>query len=355
MSIYQNIYFNNSLFSSVVTIGRNLSKFIFGGELNNQTNNEIVNNINIPNNMVSTSVESIDSENNCTETNTDEENLYNIYEENLIDTNEENLIDTNEENLIDTHEENLTEIEENQNNMNRRLYVSYNGITFFDSDSTWRVVSGTTVAIRKNPTIPSEMTRFSEPNEYFFAKGLSFCYSKKQQAQVIQWILINQEGVPRFVNVYTEYDFQCVEPVLNLSTNNKNDGIVHKPKKIHILGSLLRNGRKYIYNKLYGSHNRTKVNEYDRHVPPETDNMTKTNNTSGSHSTSDVNNIKSHDVSGTELNDMECCICYNPINEKIVLVPCGHIRFCLGCIDQLSNKKCPICAQGFEKYYRIFN
>jgi hypothetical protein len=347
MSIYQNIYFNNSLFSSIVAIGRNLSKFIFGAERNNQTNNE---NINIPNNIISTSAESTDSENNnIIEVGGDNQTETNIYENNPTETN------TGEENLIDTNEENPTEIHENHNNLNLTSDATYNGITFFDSDSTWRVVPDATVPIRKNPTIPSEIIRFSVPNEYFFAKGVSFCYSKRQRAQVIQWILINQEGVPRFVNVYTEYEFQCVVPIWNFDTNTKNNEIIHKPKKIHILRSLLGNGRKYINNKLYGLTNRTKVNESDGHVSTKNDSTAKTNNTSESHSTSDINNIKSHNASDTELNDMECCICCNPINEKIVLVPCGHIRFCLGCINQLPNKKCPICTQVFEKYYRIFD
>ena len=48
----------------------------------------------------------------------------------------------------------------------------------------------------------------------------------------------------------------------------------------------------------------------------------------------------------------ECCICFEPILEKYVLVPCGHATTCKSCIDKM--KLCPICQQNITLSVKIF-
>ena len=50
----------------------------------------------------------------------------------------------------------------------------------------------------------------------------------------------------------------------------------------------------------------------------------------------------------------ECSICLNnPF--QVVLIPCGHICLCTGCLKQLRlNKKCPVCRSNFEKHINIY-
>lgn len=55
----------------------------------------------------------------------------------------------------------------------------------------------------------------------------------------------------------------------------------------------------------------------------------------------------------SEDNIVECCICFNPIIQKIALVPCGHTKFCEDCIKKLK-KICPICIQEYQCYIKLF-
>uniref|UniRef100_A0A914E9H0 RING-type domain-containing protein n=1 Tax=Acrobeloides nanus TaxID=290746 RepID=A0A914E9H0_9BILA len=46
-----------------------------------------------------------------------------------------------------------------------------------------------------------------------------------------------------------------------------------------------------------------------------------------------------------------CCICLEN-KPEIVLIPCGHAKFCQGCADMF--KECPICRSTVVMKQRIF-
>jgi len=48
----------------------------------------------------------------------------------------------------------------------------------------------------------------------------------------------------------------------------------------------------------------------------------------------------------------DCCICFDKIDQKIVLIPCGHTTICENCIGDIN--KCPICMSQFTQYVKIF-
>ena len=49
----------------------------------------------------------------------------------------------------------------------------------------------------------------------------------------------------------------------------------------------------------------------------------------------------------------DCKICMdNPANG--VLVPCGHMAFCIGCIEKLTRRTCPICNQPFVSFVKVY-
>ncbi len=50
----------------------------------------------------------------------------------------------------------------------------------------------------------------------------------------------------------------------------------------------------------------------------------------------------------------ECLICLLKINQRIVLVPCGHTQFHGACIDQLKKMMCPVCRKDIVKYMSIY-
>lgn len=317
MSIYQNIYFSGMFFSSIATIGRNFLRFVYGGNPSNQIDNGTTNN----------PINSTKSENPVV-----------IEEENPIVIEEENPIVIEEENPVETNGE------------NQNPDTSYNGVIFLDCNDVWQVVPGTIIPVRDNPTISAELIRYSNPNEIFYVNGISFYESINNPTEEIQWLRITQYDVPQFIKVLSVTGSKSIKPI-NTSTRSsdymdtKNDEIIHKAKKSHFLKSLLGNGKKYIHKKLYGSTYQKKVNNFGE--PPV--------ESSSQHVRAPDTQIDTESNSTPKSNDMECCICYNAINEKIILIPCGHIRFCIPCIDKLPNKKCPLCAQDFEQYYRIFD
>ena len=51
-------------------------------------------------------------------------------------------------------------------------------------------------------------------------------------------------------------------------------------------------------------------------------------------------------------NNNNCCICFEDIDYKIALVPCGHAQFHDKCVTSLQQ--CPICLTKIEKAIKIF-
>lgn len=63
----------------------------------------------------------------------------------------------------------------------------------------------------------------------------------------------------------------------------------------------------------------------------------------------EIKNIQAY-VKILEINEeieKECCICYNNILTFVILLPCQHKQFCKNCVDQIKDKKCPLCRQFF--------
>jgi len=53
----------------------------------------------------------------------------------------------------------------------------------------------------------------------------------------------------------------------------------------------------------------------------------------------------------TKHDGSECCVCFEPILQKIALVPCGHTSVCADCCD---IDKCPLCRQTIEKTIKLY-
>ncbi len=58
----------------------------------------------------------------------------------------------------------------------------------------------------------------------------------------------------------------------------------------------------------------------------------------------------------TQQPNNDCCICFQIINKKFALVPCGHSCFCDACYRKLFNNsnRCPICNAGIDTKLDIF-
>eukprot|EP00928_Gymnodinium_smaydae_P039823 TRINITY_DN27124_c0_g1_i1.p1 TRINITY_DN27124_c0_g1~~TRINITY_DN27124_c0_g1_i1.p1 ORF type:complete len:263 (+),score=22.01 TRINITY_DN27124_c0_g1_i1:48-836(+) len=58
---------------------------------------------------------------------------------------------------------------------------------------------------------------------------------------------------------------------------------------------------------------------------------------------------------GVEVRRGECVICLDA-PASYVMVRCGHLCVCGACADMLlvSDRKCPMCRQGFESVVRVF-
>ncbi len=50
----------------------------------------------------------------------------------------------------------------------------------------------------------------------------------------------------------------------------------------------------------------------------------------------------------------DCCVCFENIEQKIGLIPCGHTTICEKCIPSLHDKQCPICRVSFTQCVKLF-
>ncbi len=50
--------------------------------------------------------------------------------------------------------------------------------------------------------------------------------------------------------------------------------------------------------------------------------------------------------------DQDCCVCFEPIKERYVSIPCGHTQTCYACAVQL--KECALCKGNIEKWVKLF-
>ena len=53
-------------------------------------------------------------------------------------------------------------------------------------------------------------------------------------------------------------------------------------------------------------------------------------------------------------NANECCICYEEIKIRHVLIPCGHTQYCEKCIEKLPNQTCSMCKLRYTQILKIF-
>lgn len=56
----------------------------------------------------------------------------------------------------------------------------------------------------------------------------------------------------------------------------------------------------------------------------------------------------------TSTKDSEpCCVCFEPLEQRMVLIPCGHTTVCENCLEEINNK-CPLCMQKIQSFYKIY-
>ena len=59
------------------------------------------------------------------------------------------------------------------------------------------------------------------------------------------------------------------------------------------------------------------------------------------------------ELSNNSKNINNCCICFEDIDIRYVLIPCGHSQICYNCINKLDCI-CPICKKYFDNHIRVF-
>ena len=67
-------------------------------------------------------------------------------------------------------------------------------------------------------------------------------------------------------------------------------------------------------------------------------------------------------VPGPDRTNVDCAVCFGPIENRILLQPCRHAQFCENCIKRVdadaearaAEPKCPLCNVAFTDYFRIF-
>lgn len=52
--------------------------------------------------------------------------------------------------------------------------------------------------------------------------------------------------------------------------------------------------------------------------------------------------------------DSLCIICME-IKIDTVLIPCGHLKFCWGCVERLPTKTCPCCNIAYRERMKVYS
>lgn len=71
------------------------------------------------------------------------------------------------------------------------------------------------------------------------------------------------------------------------------------------------------------------------------------------HSNIDINELKKNAMSDQSISN-DCCVCFENIEQRIGLIPCGHTTVCEKCVSNARDKKCPLCRQLFTEYVKLF-
>jgi hypothetical protein len=50
----------------------------------------------------------------------------------------------------------------------------------------------------------------------------------------------------------------------------------------------------------------------------------------------------------------ELCVICMETKRDTVLVPCGHLQFCWGCVERLPNKNCPCCTVVYREQMKVY-
>jgi len=70
-----------------------------------------------------------------------------------------------------------------------------------------------------------------------------------------------------------------------------------------------------------------------------------------------LNNEMDVEASTIKEEDNTCKICYTNATQ-VLFMPCGHMCACMKCTDKMElmgiSKKCPICADPYKKWQRVF-
>ena len=74
---------------------------------------------------------------------------------------------------------------------------------------------------------------------------------------------------------------------------------------------------------------------------------------------SHTNTCTSHSQSKSTLSPdtiqskIKCIVCFNN-NVDVILIPCGHISICKGCLDKVDRNKCPVCRTIVTRIYPFY-
>ena len=54
-----------------------------------------------------------------------------------------------------------------------------------------------------------------------------------------------------------------------------------------------------------------------------------------------------------------CVVCFEPMVDRVALIPCGHADFCQNCIVEIegirpNERKCPSCRADYTTRQRIY-
>jgi len=56
------------------------------------------------------------------------------------------------------------------------------------------------------------------------------------------------------------------------------------------------------------------------------------------------------DQQGGEASDQSNCVVCLTNPREVILLDCGHDCLCMDCMEQLTNKSCPICRETYRSF-----